>query len=30
MTGFLKKIKMVEVVKFLGDVIKIVVNEMLF
>lgn len=30
MTGFLKKIKMVEVVKFLCDVIKIVVNEMLF
>lgn len=28
--GFLKKIKMVEVVKFLCDVIKIVVNEMLF
>lgn len=27
---FKKKIKMVEVVKFLCDVIKIVVNEMLF
>lgn len=29
MTGFLKKTKMAEVVKSLGDVIKTVVNEML-
>lgn len=29
MTGFLKKTKMAEVVKSLGDVIKRVVNEML-